>query len=102
MKIDVTQNLAALDGSLITDGTEENKPVLLKTVLVNALMASLEDDKNQTGEDKLKNWTLSKDIHDGTELDLTPEQLSKLKERVGKVYTTAVVGPVFNILNGSE
>ena len=56
--------------------------------------------ENQTGEEKMEAWGLAKNIHDGAELNLTPEQIVKLKERIGKVYGAAVVGPVYQILDG--
>lgn len=104
MKIDVTQNLIGIDGEPMKDmpDTKDRKgePVVLKTLLVNALMAQLEGD-NPDGEEKVKRYELAKNIHDGCELDLLPEQIVKIKALVGKVYSTAVVGPVFTILNGS-
>lgn len=97
MLLNVSQSLTDFDGEVLEDN---GKPFLLRTACVNALMTTLEEDKNQPGEDKLTAYVLAKRLHEEDELDLTPEELTKLKDRVGKCFGPAVVGPVFQLLNG--
>lgn len=99
MKIDVTQTLLALNGEKLRG--DDGQPVTLRSVCINALMTTLEADGNLTGEDKLAAYTLAKQIQDEDQPDLRVEDLTKLKERIGKCYSPAVVGPVYAVLDGN-
>ncbi len=105
MKVDVTQTLTALSGEAVREPAaedgEKGKEFTLRAACVNALMAVMEKDNNLSGEDKLKSFELAKRIQNDPEPDLTPEELTKIKDRVGKAYGPVIVGPVFTILNGS-
>ncbi len=98
MKVDMTQTLITIDGKPLTDA--DDKAVTLQTVCINALLATLDVDKNLSGEDKMAAHTLATRIHGEAEPNLEPEDLTKLKERIGKMYGPAVVGPAYAILNG--
>jgi len=99
MKVDVTQGLTALDGEPLEN--EDQEPIVLRTVAINALMGVMEGDNSMTGEQKLKNWVLAQRLQKEDSPDLTPEELASIKERIGKAFGPAVVGPSFVILNGS-
>ena len=98
MKVDMTQTLLGVDGNPVHDETGE--AVVLRALCINALMAVMEEDKNQSGEEKLKADELARRLYNEDMPDLTPEELAKLKERVGKMYGAVVVGPIYRILNG--
>ena len=101
MKVNATQTLSAIDGNPLQDH-DNDKPIQLRTVCVNALLATLEEDRSQTGEGKLAAWTLAKRLQDEDEPDLKAEELALLKERVGKCFSPAVVGPAFQVLDGTD
>ena len=98
MKLNVTQEVCGLDNEPLKD--DEGVILTLRPVCVNALMASLETDRHQSGEDKLKAWLLAQRLYKEDEPDLKPEELTALKDRVGQCYGAGVVGPVFMILDG--
>lgn len=99
MKVNVTTVLKAIDGTPLLD--ENKKEVILKNVLVNALMNVGADEGS--GEDKLKRYLMSQNIFNATDsVELSAEDISKLKELVGKGYGPIIVGPVFQLLEGKE
>ncbi len=98
MKVDVTQCLTAIDGQPLQD---DGQPILLRTACINALMATLQEDQKQTGEEKLNAWTLAKRLQEEDQPDLKVEEVAKLKERVGLCYSPAIVGPAYQILDGT-
>lgn len=100
MKINFETPLKSLDDKDIETGKEgEKKPFLLKHACIEALMGDLQGE-NQTGEQKLKRATLAKRIYDGSEIEITPEEATLIKERIGKAYSAIVVYSAYKILNG--
>jgi hypothetical protein len=101
MKLNVTEVLKNINGDdLIEPDKEGNvQNVTLRVVLVNALMILVEKD---TGVMKAEKYGLALEIQRNDEVEITAEQASTLKEAVGKPYGPAVVGPVFEILDGKE
>ena len=62
-----------------------NKNVTLKTICINSLMSGYEDEKNLSGEEKLKRGLLAERIYTAKKIvDLTVEELKLLKDLIGK------------------
>lgn len=100
MKIDVDQKIKNLDGEFFkeADGKDD---ITLKKVIVRALVLQHPSDDKQTGDEKFDLYQLASKITNAEgELDLKPEDIISIKKRVGLMYATAMVGPVFEILNG--
>jgi hypothetical protein len=100
MKINFDSELKALDGAALQTGGNESKPFTLKLAAVEALMRDTDQDAKQSGEQKLKRFDLAERIFKGGEIEITPEEAALIKERIGKGFTPAVVGPAFRLLNG--
>ena len=98
MTLDVTQVLLGLDGEAMMDG---DKPVTLRPICTNALMATMEADKGMSGEDKVKIWSLAGKIQKEDRPSLVAEDVALLKKRIGAAYGPAIVGPAFLLLNGT-
>ena len=99
MKLNVTQALRGIDGNELKDSEEL---VLLRAVCVNALMAQLEEDQSQTGEQKVKAHSLATRLFNEDEPELQAEDVSLLKDRIGKCFGPAVVGPAFAMLDPKD
>ena len=99
MKLNVDVILKDLDGNELKDG---EKSVTLKSVIVNALTMLGKNDESMTGPDKFVLYTIAQVVHKGGDIELTAEEIVKIKERVGKFYTPIVVGNVFNLLENKE
>jgi hypothetical protein len=95
MKIDLTQELKDFDGKVIPSAS--GKPATVKGVVIDALIATYQDEANLGGEEKLKRWELASKINKG-DFDLTAEDIVLAKKLVGKAYGPLVVGQVWNIL----
>jgi len=101
MKIDTSTILRALDGSALpfkaTNG--DARDMTLKDALIEACMGILKGDDSQTGAQKLELFNLAQTIFKShPQPDLTAEDISVLKDRVGKAYPALIVGRVYEAL----
>jgi len=132
MKLDVTRPLTDLDGktlpvaddirsvfgqisALLAEGklTEaktladtfigQTKPMTFRQAAMNALMGNLKGDESIDGAKKFALYDMADRINksDVVELD-TGKDCELLKERIGKAYGPAVVGPCFVMLNADD
>lgn len=78
-----------------------DKIILLKHISINALMSTIPNQelKLETGEVKLIRYTLSQKINKGKEVELSVEEISLLKERIGLFYPPLLVGKSYEILD---
>lgn len=110
MKIDWTQQLHDINGNVIpethlVDGRVVKKrdnngniiPLTLGRACINALLTDIEGEL-QTGAQKFDRAQLAYDIGQGKEP--TAENITLIKERVGKVYTTYATWLIWRILEG--
>lgn len=76
----------------------------LKTVAFMALQAagSLKSDEHMTVQQKLDIYRLTNLIVQGGVIDLSPEDLVLLKDRIGKALNPMVVGKSFEMLDRDE
>ena len=102
MKRNLNVVLKTLDGQPLKE--EHNgtaRDVLLSRLAVNALLANYEDEKNLSGDDKVKRFKLAQQINDADgEVEVTAEQVSLLKTLIAKGYSPLVVGRAYDILEG--
>jgi len=94
----VITNLDGKEMKYNTDGSEKNLPV--QQAIRLGLTASMEDDRAK-GDDKFKNYQLASKIMGAKkdeDLELTAEEVSLIKEKVGKFWGAEVVGFVYNLL----
>lgn len=101
--IDFTQTIKGLDGKAIVpsvqNGGDGKTPVTLSDVCVNALESQLQTDAQMSGQEKFKLDQLAHKIYNQKHVDLSIEEIALIKERVGKVSPTIVVGAVWGILD---
>ena len=100
MKANVMVKFVTLDGvdmSRMVDGKERD--VLLRDVCENAL---LEDDRGSDGGEKMKRFKLAEKIHLYEDVNLSAEDVTLLKELIGKLYGPLVVGQAYKILDPEE
>lgn len=107
MKIDVTQAIKGLDGKPLMeqdpDGPEgAARQMTVGTAFLTALTAILEEDRNLSGEKKMKRYKIGLKIVGEDEVDLEIEEAAEVKMLVGKVFGPAVVGPLWDVLEGVE
>ncbi len=96
MKRNMTAVLTTLTGMPIKDGEAS---LTLGAVATNALLMPYEDERNLSGDDKVKRFKLAQRIHDAQgEVDISSEEITLLKSLIAKAYTPLVVGRAFAIL----
>ena len=96
MKINFNQPIKNIQG-------EEIKDLTLKTVSVEALLATFSDEQSLSGEEKAKRYVLATRIYTNPEeLGLTVEEVAKIKQLIGKGYGPLVVGQVWEMLEGKK
>lgn len=92
MKFAWDTNLVDFSGNTILD--ENTQPILLKTLVVQALMAM--DKKETTGADKFRRYQLAVKVHKEEEIDVTEAAL--IKDVVGNVLAPLPVGRIWELL----
>jgi hypothetical protein len=99
MKIDFTQILPGLDGQPMQDEAGKNVP--LSTPCVNALLATPRDEHIEPVE-KLARFVLAQKITQAIEpIELTIEEVAKIKDLTGKYMPTLVMGAVWQTLESN-
>jgi len=84
--------LKNIDGSEIK---ENDKPVHASQIIANALLAP----DNASGQEKAERYALSLEIYKGGDVDITVDNLAKIKELVGKAYAPLIVGQIYSIID---
>ncbi len=101
MKINFDAVLCDLAGEPMK-GEVEDATIQLKTISINALLASYQDEQTLSGEDKLSRYKLAQKIHVGGEQELSAEEASLLKRLIGKGYSPLIVGQTYEMIEGKS
>jgi hypothetical protein len=100
MKIDFDSTINDLTGKPVVIA-ETKDTLTLKSVCLNALMSQFPDEAHLPGEKKVERLALAMRIHEGGELEMTPEDAAELKRLIGKAFWHPLtVGRAWDILNG--
>lgn len=98
MKVDFNKKFVNFNGEVLKDANTQRE-ITLGEVCVEALLST--DRENPiSGTEKLERYNLAMEIHSGKKEVLSPEEIVLIKELVGKLYTTIIVGQAFPILDG--
>ena len=96
MRRDFNQILLNLDGTPARD--QQDKPIMLGFIATTALLAHNQNDM-ATAEQKAKRFQIAVKINNRPgAVDITAEELSNIKECIGKFYGPLVVGRSFELL----
>jgi len=96
VKINFKQKLKGIDGKNL-QGEDGDLP--LSIPCMQAVLVQAEGDKPD-GKEKFDRYKLAEKIQNGGELDI--EEVAKIKDLVGKIYTAAIVGPVWLALEKAK
>lgn len=103
MKIDMTTVLLALDGKPIPIGPgEDSLNSTLRTIVENALLSPLRGDENVTGAKKAEMFILAMRAHTEDQCDMKAEEITMVKERIGRAFPPLIVGRAYEILDPTE
>ena len=89
------------DGQVMKDNDGQGNAIdaTLKLAIVNAVLSPVQ---NENGVEKVKKFDLAQRIYKNDEVNLTAEEISLIKERVGESFPPIVVGQVWKILEGQD
>jgi hypothetical protein len=99
MKIKIDEAIKTLEGKPIKEGKEA---ITVKDILLQACTAHLQEDAQMQGTEKFKLYNLAQKINgQKKDIELTVEEVSLLKDRVGKAFNVLVVGQVWTALENN-
>lgn len=98
MEINFSQKVINILGEAIKQGEEE---VTLRLLCQQALLANYESERSADGQEKYKRWELATKIKKDV-VNLSAEEVTKIKDLIGKAFAPSVVGPVYDILEGTK
>ena len=92
MKIDVTPAIIDVDGKPVMTVNKEKEQVelTLRAVCVNALIMPKQN-KNLTGEEKIRNDELARKIYNNNMVDFEAEEISWLLKGINDLYPAPVI-----------
>ena len=91
--------LRDLEGKEIIDSEDTKRPVLARTIIINALMATYKDE-NPSGEEKVRRYKLAMLLHGGSH-ELSAEDIVLIKTLVGKGWGPIIVGQIYDLLESN-
>lgn len=99
MQVLLNSGLVDFEGEVMKDA--KGSPAVLRGVCIDALMAQFEDEKNLSGDEKLKRFDLALKVKKAEDpADFTVEEVALLKKLIGKAYGPLVVGQTWKMLEG--
>jgi len=106
MEIDFSQKLKNLKGDVLKEVSideetkkEESTDYTLGTAAVNTLFAN---EKDMTGEQKVKRYNLATKIFEMGKVDVTTDEIVLIKKVIGKFTTALIVGQAYKMLEKEE
>lgn len=97
MTINFSRVLIGLNGQPIPCD-ESGRPTTLRDVAMVALATDVRDERS-TGAEKFQRWQLAQRITQGQDI-VSVSDAKLIKERIGLVYNTAIVGPAWAAVEG--
>jgi hypothetical protein len=98
MKINWDAKITDFEGVAIKDG---EKDLTLKALACAVFMTALRGDENMSGDEKEKLFKIGLAATNGGVGEITTDEASSLKKRIGNAYPPLIVGRAFEIIEGS-
>ena len=97
MRINLNYELRNLDGVVLLD--QDKKSLTLRAIFIQALLDP-EQSRSLSGEEKLERHDFAVEIKSTkSHYDFNDNNVKKLKDLVGKIFTPLIVGQVWPILD---
>lgn len=107
MKVDFTPKLVSITGESLEvmekRGTKEKLvQMTLGSACSEAMLGMGPDDAKETGKSKFERWEIASKIVKAEKskkaIEMTVEDISQIKKRIGQMFGPLVVGPVYTVL----
>jgi len=101
MKVKLKQKIFGVDGIKALPNQETECDMTLKDVCINAI---LQPEKDDTEKQKYEAYELFIKLRDckTAEIELTTEEIVKLKKKIGGVYIPLILGQAWDYLEGAK
>lgn len=101
MKINIDQKIIGIDGVKPLENTENGLDLTLKNVCINSIL--FPDEKQRDGKKKFEDFEIFVKLRDAKkEVDLSSEEISRIKEKAVFALGVLVMGQVWNMLEKKE
>lgn len=102
MKRDFSENIRDLNGNTVTekvqlDGQIIERPISVRSVVVNALLARGRNE-DLSGEEQIRRYKLAKRINAGGIVEIDAAEATLIKKQVAGNYTPLAVGFIDDLL----
>lgn len=104
MKMNINQKLLGVDGVEALKG-EKGMPLLLKDICITALLTPNQQDVERVKWDKYEVFKKLRDaVKEGDTIwvELKSEEITMIKQAVGKTQTPLIMGQIWEMLEGGE
>lgn len=90
MKVTMNDPIRSVDGTEVKDN---GKTVLFVDIIITALTAVIQEDKDEAGSKMLEKWDLAERAHKarGETMEMTLDEAAFIKERIRKVFSSTVM-----------
>lgn len=105
MKIKLRDTITDYEGKPVTVPNEETgtkTPLTYFDVFINSLNSQAPGEMPLTAEKKSQIYQISKKMYQSNEPNFTTNELSLIKERIGKTYAPMVYGKICDLFDGVE
>jgi hypothetical protein len=89
-----------LIGTMGNELKDKDQTLTLGAVSIDALLVSVDADRNLSGPDKFKYGELARKVHNEPTAPLSVEEIALIKDRIGKVYPPEVITPAWHLIEG--
>jgi len=103
MQVDLLQPITHINGTPINEKKDgKEKDITLKDICIRALVTHISENKKDeivSPEQKFKNGLLAETLYQNDTVELKAEEITLLKNRIGKIFTTEVVVSSWKLLD---
>lgn len=96
MLVKVNVPLLTMDGQVMKDNVDgQAVDATVKMAIVNGVLSPVQ---NESGVDKVRKYELATKVFINDEVDLTVDEITLIKDRVGEVFAPIIVGQIYELL----
>ena len=97
MKIDILQKIKGVDGIKALPNLDTELDLTLKDVIIQALLSFARDEPEKEKFDSYRLYERLK-VHSKNEINLTTEELAKIKKKIGSHYAPLIMGQAWDMI----
>jgi len=98
MKIDFWQEFRDLEGALIMREVGDKQVSVTLGYIAGTALMSADPNKPEPGEDKLRAYDLAVRVYKGGEQEVSAEEITLLKRKIGENMVPLIVGQAYRML----